>query len=105
VVRRAAEAYEERRGALIGALAEYGILAHGRTGMNVWVPVADESAALSALLSAGYAAAPGAWFRQRSAPGLRVTVASLDPARAGVVAAAIAAGRSAASAHDRAGAV
>ena len=105
VVRRAAEAYDERRGALIGALAEHGIEAHGRTGMNVWVPVADESAALSALLSAGYAAAPGVWFRQRSAPGLRVTVASLDPAQAGVVAAAIAAGRSAESAHDRAGAV
>jgi DNA-binding transcriptional MocR family regulator len=91
VIRRATAAYNERRGALVDALAGHGIKAHGRTGLNVWVPVPDESAALSALLSAGYAAAPGAWFRQRSAPGLRVTIATLDPQEAGAVAAALAA--------------
>jgi DNA-binding transcriptional MocR family regulator len=88
---QATAAYDERRNALMDALAAHGIQAHGRTGLNVWVPVPDESAALSALLAAGYAAAPGAWFRQRSAPGLRVTVATLDPKQAGVVAGALAA--------------
>jgi DNA-binding transcriptional MocR family regulator len=105
VIQRAAAAYDERRAALIDALAKHGIEAHGRTGLNVWVPVADESAALSSLLSAGYAAAPGTWFRQRSAPGLRVTVATLDPAEAGTVAAAIAAARSAALTRDRSSAI
>lgn len=108
MIRRAATAYDERRNALVEALAGQGISAHGRTGLNVWVPVPDESAALSALLSAGYAAAPGAWFRQRSGPGLRVTVSTLDPAEAGMVAAAFAAARSAGSAagaRGRSGAI
>ena len=91
VIRHAARTYDERRSALVQALAAHGIEAHGRTGLNVWVPVPDESAALSALLSAGYAAAPGVWFRQRSGPGLRVTVSTLEPQEAGVVAAALAA--------------
>lgn len=99
VIHRATAAYNERRAALVDALAEHGIEAHGRTGLNVWVPVPDESAALSALLSAGYAAAPGAWFRQRSAPGLRVTISMLDPREAGKVAAALAAGTGVASAR------
>ena len=92
LVRQAAEIYDARRTALLEALAGRGLEAHGRSGLNVWVPVADESAALSALLSAGFAAAPGAWFRVRSGAGLRVTVARLDPARAGGLADAFRAG-------------
>jgi DNA-binding transcriptional MocR family regulator len=82
LVLRAAQIYDTRRAALLDAMADRGLEAHGRSGLNVWVPVPDESAALSALLSAGFAAAPGAWFRLRSGPGLRVTTARLDPARA-----------------------
>jgi DNA-binding transcriptional MocR family regulator len=86
LVRRAAQTYDTRRDALLDAMAQRGLEAHGRSGLNVWVPVPDESAALSALLSAGFAAAPGAWFRLRCGPGLRVTTARLDPARAGALA-------------------
>lgn len=34
---------------------------------------------MTALFAAGWAAAPGARFRLRSAPGLRVTIAELAP--------------------------
>jgi DNA-binding transcriptional MocR family regulator len=79
LIRMAAEKYDERRAALVDALAARGIEAHGRSGLNVWVPVPDESAALSALIAHGYAAAPGSWFRIRSGPALRVTTAALGP--------------------------
>jgi DNA-binding transcriptional MocR family regulator len=90
LVRGAAERYNERRTALTAALTERGLEAHGHSGLNVWVPVPDESAALSELLAAGYAAAPGAWFRIKSPSGLRVTTAALEPAEAGRVADALA---------------
>ena len=91
LVRTARERYNERRQALRDALSERGVEAHGRSGLNVWVPVPDETAALSALLAAGYAAAPGSWFRIRSGPALRVTTATLDPDRAPHIADALAA--------------
>jgi DNA-binding transcriptional MocR family regulator len=90
LIRTAAERYDERRTALVGALAERGIAARGKSGLNVWVPVPDESAALSALLAAGFAAAPGAWFRVRSGPGLRITTAALDLGHAERIADALA---------------
>lgn len=100
LIRGAADYYDERRTALIGALAERGVEAHGASGLNVWVPVPDESAALSALLAAGFAAAPGAWFRIRSASGLRITTAALDPGQADRVADALALAASARRADD-----
>jgi DNA-binding transcriptional MocR family regulator len=90
LIQSAAEKYDERRAALLDALAARGVEAHGRSGLNVWVPVPDESAALSALLASGYAAAPGAWFRIRSGSALRVTTATLDPQDAPRVADALA---------------
>lgn len=91
LVRTAADRYAERRNALIDALAARDVAAHGHSGLNVWVPVPDESAALSGLLAAGFAAAPGAWFRVRSGPGMRVTTAALEAGQADRVADAIAA--------------
>lgn len=91
LVHNAAERYDERRNALIDALSARGVDAHGCSGVNVWVSVPDESAALSALLAAGFGAAPGAWFRIRTDPGLRVTTAALEPGQAERVADAIAA--------------
>jgi DNA-binding transcriptional MocR family regulator len=76
-VDRARDSYERRRDALLGALAERGIAAHGRTGLNVWVPVPDETAAVTRLRSAGYAVAPGSLYRQAAGPGVRITVAPL----------------------------
>jgi DNA-binding transcriptional MocR family regulator len=39
---RAAEAYARRRDALIEALARRGVPAHGRSGLNIWVPLREE---------------------------------------------------------------
>ncbi|MET7710897.1 aminotransferase class I/II-fold pyridoxal phosphate-dependent enzyme [Streptomyces sp. NPDC005407] len=72
-----ADAYGERRDALLRALAERGIEAHGRSGMNVWVPVPDETGAVARLLHAGWAVAPGARFRMSAPPGVRLTVSGL----------------------------
>ncbi|MGW5633691.1 aminotransferase class I/II-fold pyridoxal phosphate-dependent enzyme, partial [Streptomyces sp. NPDC003832] len=85
-----AAAYGGRRDLLIGALAERGVLARGRTGMNVWVPVPDETGAVSRLLHAGWAVAPGARFRLNSGPGLRITVSTLTDAETLTLANAVA---------------
>ncbi|HXX47421.1 MAG TPA: aminotransferase class I/II-fold pyridoxal phosphate-dependent enzyme [Myxococcota bacterium] len=90
-LREAARTYTERRQALLEALAQRGIAAFGRSGMNVWVPVPDEQATASALLAAGFAAQSGAPFRIRSAPAVRVTTATLQPGEAAAVADAFAA--------------
>jgi DNA-binding transcriptional MocR family regulator len=93
----ARESYQRRRTALREALAARGLAAHGRTGINVWVPVPDETRAVAALREAGYAVAPGALFRLASGPGIRITISPLDdadlPALADAVAAAVAGGR------------
>jgi DNA-binding transcriptional MocR family regulator len=73
----AATAYDSRRQALIAELGRRGIAAQGRTGLNVWVPVTDETVVVSSLLRAGWAVAPGARFRQTSGPGVRITVSGL----------------------------
>lgn len=73
-----ARSYGERRDALVQALAARGIEAHGRSGMNVWVPVPDETGAVARLLHAGWAVAPGARFRMSAPPGVRLTVSDLE---------------------------
>ncbi|MTK01802.1 aminotransferase class I/II-fold pyridoxal phosphate-dependent enzyme [Micromonospora sp. CP22] len=77
LVTRAAESYERRRGGLVAALADRGVPAHGRTGINVWVPVEDETSTLTALRDAGWAVAPGMLYRIAGPPGLRITVSDL----------------------------
>lgn len=75
--RAVAAAYGRRREALIAALARRGVPAHGRSGLNVWVPVPDETGAVARLLHAGWAVAPGARFRTSAPPGIRITVSTL----------------------------
>ncbi|MFE0632968.1 aminotransferase class I/II-fold pyridoxal phosphate-dependent enzyme [Streptomyces sp. NPDC058864] len=86
-------AYAARRDALVRALADRGVAAHGRSGMNVWVPVPDETGAVARLLQAGWAVAPGARFRLDSPPGIRITVSPVTadevPALADAVAGAV----------------
>ncbi|MGX5181420.1 aminotransferase class I/II-fold pyridoxal phosphate-dependent enzyme [Streptomyces avermitilis] len=83
-------AYGRRRDALIGALAERGVEASGRSGLNVWVPVPDETGAVARLLHAGWAVAPGARFRMSAPPGIRITVSTLTPDDVGPLADAVA---------------
>ncbi|WP_457517864.1 aminotransferase class I/II-fold pyridoxal phosphate-dependent enzyme [Streptomyces sp. TE33382] len=75
-----ARSYAERRGALVKALEARGVVAHGRSGMNVWVPVSDETGAVTRLLGAGWAVAPGARFRMAAPQGVRLTVSALSAA-------------------------
>ncbi|GHE09366.1 GntR family transcriptional regulator [Streptomyces alanosinicus] len=72
-----ARAYGTRRDALVDALADRGVVAHGRSGMNVWVPVSDETGALARLLQAGWAVSPGARFRLNSPQAIRITISTL----------------------------
>ncbi|MEV6167504.1 aminotransferase class I/II-fold pyridoxal phosphate-dependent enzyme [Streptomyces sp. NPDC051954] len=84
-------AYGRRRDTLIGALAERGVPAYGRSGLNVWIPVPDETGAVARLLHAGWAVAPGARFRMSAPPGIRVTVSTLTEEETAPLADAIAA--------------
>jgi DNA-binding transcriptional MocR family regulator len=69
--------YTERRTRLCAALADRGLAARGRSGLNVWIPVPDETAAMTRLFVAGWAAAPGSRFRIGSPPGIRITISDL----------------------------
>ncbi|MEU3619341.1 aminotransferase class I/II-fold pyridoxal phosphate-dependent enzyme [Streptomyces sp. NPDC006872] len=89
--RAVAAAYGSRRDALIAALARRGVEAYGRSGMNVWVPVSDETGAVAGLLHAGWAVAPGARFRVQAPPGIRITVSTLTEGEIAVLADAVAA--------------
>lgn len=86
-----ARSYGERRDALVHALAERGVAARGRSGMNVWVPVSDETGAVARLLHAGWAVAPGARFRMGTPQAVRLTVSPLTAADIGPLADAVAA--------------
>ncbi|WP_327112548.1 GntR family transcriptional regulator [Streptomyces sp. NBC_01341] len=86
LVAGASRTYTARRDALGAALGEYGIASHGESGLNVWVPVRDESAVVNGLRSRGWWIAAGTRFRIASPPGVRVTTATLTPAEAGVFA-------------------
>lgn len=89
-VARARERYAARRGSLLEALAGHGLVGHGRSGLNVWVPVHDETATVTELLAQGYAVAAGSRFRLASPPGVRLTVTELGPHEPTLLAAAMA---------------
>jgi DNA-binding transcriptional MocR family regulator len=77
-VHEAETAYTRNRELLQAALADRGVASRGRSGLNVWIPVPDETVAITRLLSAGWAAAPGTRFRIATPPGIRITVSSID---------------------------
>lgn len=79
VVAAAAARYEALRGGLLRALADRGVPAHGRTGLNVWIPVADETTAVTTLRDAGWVVAPGSRYRLQSESAVRITVSTLQP--------------------------
>jgi DNA-binding transcriptional MocR family regulator len=77
-VDRAAQTYAARRAAVVDALRERGVEVGGVEGINIWVPVHDETAAVVRLASQGIGVAPGAPFRVGGRPEdgghIRVTV-------------------------------
>jgi DNA-binding transcriptional MocR family regulator len=77
-VAHASQTYAARRSAVVDALRERGVEVGGVEGINIWVPVHDETAAVVRLASQGVGVAPGTPFRVGS-PGadgghIRVTV-------------------------------
>jgi DNA-binding transcriptional MocR family regulator len=89
-LRAAAAAYGERRRALVAALAARGIAAHGRSGLNVWVPTPEETGLVTAMAAAGWAVKAGERYRLRSRPALRLTISKLHERDAGRLAADLA---------------
>ncbi|HET6570552.1 MAG TPA: aminotransferase class I/II-fold pyridoxal phosphate-dependent enzyme [Solirubrobacterales bacterium] len=86
---QATKIYAKRREAFVAALAEHGIEADSRSGLNVWIPVPDETSAVQALRSAGWAVMPGAPFRLQAPPAIRVTAGILEEADAAALAGAV----------------
>jgi DNA-binding transcriptional MocR family regulator len=82
--------YARRRRALIDALAERGVQAFGRSGLNVWIPVGSEHDVVVTLRNAGLAVMAGERFRRHTPRAIRVTVAGLATSDAGPVAAQVA---------------
>jgi len=76
-VRTARDSYRRRREALLAALADRGVAVSGRTGINLWIPVPDEVAAVARLRDAGWAVAPGTLYRIEAPPAIRVTVSQM----------------------------
>lgn len=92
-VEAARRTYAERQAAVCAALAEHGVDVPVPDGINLWLPVADERAALVQLTTAGIRAAGGAPFL--AAPSgedhVRVTTGLVEVSEASHVAAALAA--------------
>ncbi len=79
ILRKAKQTYRARRTVLIEALAERGIDARGRSGLNVWVPVPEEARTITSLLERGWAVSAGERFRRESPPAVRITTSTLAP--------------------------
>ena len=75
----AEKTYTTRRNALIRALANHGIEAYGRSGLNVWIPVTEESATVQAMYRKGWAVKAGERYRLATGPAIRVTISALTP--------------------------
>jgi DNA-binding transcriptional MocR family regulator len=90
LIHEAEQQYSDTRTRLRTALAERQVTASGRSGLNLWVPVPDETVAITRLLNAGWATAPGSRFRIRTGPGIRITIADLAADEIDPLAAAVA---------------
>ncbi len=70
-VERARREYARRRACLVDALARRGVEVGGTDGINIWVPVNDEAAALVRLASQGVGVTPGSPFAAMEVVGRR----------------------------------
>jgi DNA-binding transcriptional MocR family regulator len=77
-LRRAAASYAERRDQLVAALADRGVPSTARSGLNVYIPVAEEVQAMRALLTRGWLLRAGEPYRIHSQPFVRATIALID---------------------------
>jgi DNA-binding transcriptional MocR family regulator len=87
---QAERTYARRRTTFLRALAAHGIAAHGRSGLNVWIPVPEETTVVQGLLTRGWAVRAGERYRITSAPAVRITTATLDTGDAALLAADLA---------------
>jgi len=78
-VSKASREYGHRRSTLVDTLSARGVAARGRSGVNVWVPVPDETVAVTRLRDAGFAVAPGSMYRIGTPPAVRISVGPLRP--------------------------
>ncbi|MEM9132618.1 MAG: aminotransferase class I/II-fold pyridoxal phosphate-dependent enzyme [Actinomycetota bacterium] len=78
----AAEAYRRRRTAVADALRAAGHEVGDRSGLNVWVPVPDETQVVTAMERRGFAVRAGSLYRQASPPGIRLSIGGVDEATA-----------------------
>lgn len=78
----AARTYGARRDALLGGLRARGIQCHGRSGLNVWIPVSHEDSVVAALQGCGWGVLAGERFRIAAGRGIRVTTSTLEPEEA-----------------------
>ena len=90
VTAQATEIYARRRAAVQEAFAARGLMAMGRSGLNVWVPVRDEAAAVARAGERGIRISGGARFRLSSPPAVRVTTAAIPAGAVELVADAVA---------------
>jgi len=74
---QAAAVYAARREHFVEALAARGIEARARAGITAWVPVPEEAPVVQRLLERGWAVSPGAPYRLRCEPAIRVTTSTL----------------------------
>jgi DNA-binding transcriptional MocR family regulator len=81
-----ANVYTARRLLMVDALAARGIRAHGVSGLNVWVPVAEESATVAGMLQRGWAITAGERWRLTTAPAVRITISTLRDGESATVA-------------------
>jgi DNA-binding transcriptional MocR family regulator len=82
LVKKAEESYADRRMALLNALVDRRIAAHGRSGFNVWVPVPEEFAVVQSMFAAGWAVSAGERYRIKSPPAVRISIGTLMPGEA-----------------------
>jgi DNA-binding transcriptional MocR family regulator len=75
---RAERTYAQRRNTLLEVLHEHAIEAYGTSGLNVWIPMPEESAVVQSLFQRGWAVAAGERYRIKSPPAIRVTITSLE---------------------------
>lgn len=82
LLRRAATTYRKRREALISELSRRGVPAFGSSGINVWIPVNEETVVVQTLLQCGWAVRAAESYRLKSGPAIRITTAALEPREA-----------------------